>query len=42
MTNLISITEKALLYRLECPLRTDGSCVGQELPVLSCAENTAG
>ena len=40
MTNKTTISEKSLLYNLECPLRSDGSNSGPELPVLQCAENT--
>ena len=35
-----SINEKALLYHLGCPLRSDGSTPGPEFPVLQCAEST--
>jgi hypothetical protein len=41
MTNKTCTTEKSLLYRLECPLRSDGSTSGPESPVLYCAESTA-
>ena len=41
MTERFSINEKALLYRLECPLRSNGSSTLPESPVLTCAENTA-
>jgi len=43
MTNQtpITITEKALLYKLECPLRSDGSNSGPEVPILQCAESAA-
>ncbi len=34
-----SITEKALLYQIECPLRSDGTSSGPEVPVLACAES---
>jgi len=39
MTNQtpITITEKALLYKLECPLRSDGINSGPEVPILHCA-----
>jgi hypothetical protein len=36
------ITEKALLYRLECPIRSCGqNTVQEESPILICAETTA-
>ncbi len=35
------ITEQALLYLLECPLRSDGSSAGPESPILACADQTA-
>ena len=35
------IHEKALLYRIECPLRSNGTSTVPESPVLACAENTA-
>jgi len=35
-----SITEKALLSHLQCPLRADGSTSGPESPVLKGAEST--
>lgn len=38
---ITSITEKALLYHLQCPIRSDGSTSGPESPVLNCAESTA-
>ena len=41
MTEKISIDEKALLYRLQCPLRWNVAGTVQESPVLVCAENTA-
>jgi hypothetical protein len=37
----VSINEKALLYRLQCPLRWIGESTVPESPVLSCAESTA-
>jgi len=36
-----TITEKALLSHLECPLRADGANSGPESPVLECAEGTS-
>jgi hypothetical protein len=41
LSEKVSINEKDLLYRLECPLRSNGSSTVQESPVLACAENTA-
>jgi hypothetical protein len=43
LTEKTLIDEKALLYRLQCPLRSDGdrSSTGPESPVLTCAESTA-
>jgi hypothetical protein len=41
LTNKTSINEKALLYRLQCPMRSNGSSTGPESPVLACAESTA-
>lgn len=35
---LCTVTERALLNRLECPWRTEP---GQELPILACAEHVA-
>jgi hypothetical protein len=35
------IDEKALLYRLECPQRSNGSSTVPESPLLVCAEHTA-
>src|ERR1700693_3473857 len=37
-----SITEKELLYRLQCPIRSCGqNTVPDESPILTCAERTA-
>jgi hypothetical protein len=41
VTEKVFINEKALLYRLECPQRSNGSTTVPESPVLACAENTA-
>jgi hypothetical protein len=41
MSDKTFINEKALLHRLECPLRSTASSVVLESPVLACAENTA-
>jgi hypothetical protein len=42
MTQKICITEKALLYRLECPIRSFAQNTEQEeSPILTCAEKTA-
>lgn len=41
MIDKVHINEKALLHRLECPVRSNGSSTMQESPVLACAENTA-
>jgi hypothetical protein len=39
MNQKTSITERALLYQIECPLRSDGTSLGPEVPVLECAES---
>ena len=39
-TNSISITEDALLYQVECPLRSNGLASLPESPVLSCSKST--
>jgi len=41
MSDKIIINEKALLHRLECPLRSTASTVVLESPILACSENTA-
>ena len=41
MIEKVWIHEKALLYRIECPLRSNGSSTVPESPVLACAQNTA-
>jgi hypothetical protein len=41
MSDKIIINEKALLHRLECPLRSNASSAVPESPVLACSENTA-
>jgi hypothetical protein len=40
LTEKLFINEKALLYRLACPIRSNGSNTVQDSPVLVCAENT--
>src|ERR1035438_6887854 len=42
MSDKTFISEKALLHRLECPLRSAASSSVLESPVLACSENTAG
>src|ERR1035438_3492350 len=41
MSDKTFISEKALLHRLECPLRSAASSAVLESPVLACSENTA-
>ena len=41
MTEKVSINEKSLLYRIECPMRWNGYSTVPESPVLACAETTA-
>ncbi len=39
MKQKTSINEKALLYQIECLLRSNGTSSGPEVPVLACAES---